>query len=216
MPLYVNYFSADDISLAANWASVITTVVVFLWFLLTQWQQRSTNLYTDFIGKYAGYTLTVLNKALGCEAGMILKINKIDTKGYFFGELHFGEVNKQTMEQYHDSMQTFYGRLDYRLPVPRRRHPFTYSKNHRYLGKLWIVDRLDFHLSEDSIEKYVSEEFDLIFFRELGVIRLNFVKPGIRNNNLPGTIYLFKSQDLEFEPYKTVPRVIFLNGSIKP
>ena len=145
-----------------------------------------------------------------------MNIRDIDNKGFFKGEFDFGETEMTRQNErpiainLRDGIFTFLGKLNHRLLRNKTRHPFKPEENRQYLGKLFIVDRLDFSFSDYKIEDYLSAEYDIVHYREMQTMKFTLSKVYKADRpELPKTFTLYKSAGFDFEPYKNVKQTVF-------
>ncbi|HWZ21250.1 MAG TPA: hypothetical protein VNW06_01280, partial [Cytophagaceae bacterium] len=60
-----------------------------------------------------------------------------------------------------DSLNSFYGKIDYYVSFKKDVHPLKAATNNIYTGKLYVVDRLDIPYKIETIDTYVTHEFDV-------------------------------------------------------
>lgn len=215
MILCINWWTLEQISAAI---SIATPFILLVWFYYSQKQTLSKNYYDEIDGIYAGFTDAIGKPQHNGRiyGGIIMNIRDIDNKGFFKGDFDFGETEMTTQNErpiaisLRDGIFTFLGKLNYRLFLNKTRHPFKPKENRTYLGKLYIVDRLDFSFEDYKIEDYLSAEYDIIHFREMQTLK--FILSKVYKNDrpeLPESFTLYKSAGFSFEPYKNVKRTVF-------
>lgn len=200
--------------------SIGTPVILLLWFYYSQKQTLSKNYFEKIPGIYGGFTDPICDqtKEKGrIYSGIIMSIKDIDNKGYFKGEFDFAETttdligNKIVGRKLIDGIASFYGKFDFELCWNKTRHPFKPKENRTYIGKLYIVDRLDFDFENYQIETYLKAEYDILHYREMQTLKFTLSKT-YKNEKLlfPATFTLNKTLGLNFEPYKNLIDTVFL------
>ena len=177
-------FPGFDIEKFAAVISIATPVVLLIWFYYSQRQRFAKNYFDEINGIYAGYTdpISIVPDKRGLNAGIIMNIVGTDENGYSKGEFDFAETKTDITSNYisdttiRDGMHTFIGKLNFELFKDKTRHPFKAEQNRIYIGKLYIVDRLDFQFEITSIETYLQAEYDIIHYREMKVMKFTLNK----------------------------------------
>lgn len=198
--------------------SIATPVILLIWFYYSQKQILSKNYYNEIDGIYAGFTDAIGNPHHNGRiyGGIIMNVRDIDNKGFFKGEFDFGETEMTTQNEIpiainlKDGIFTFLGKLNYQFYLNKTRHPFKPKENRTYIGKLYIVDRLDFSFGGYKIEDYLSAEYKIIHYREMQTMKFTLSKV-YKNDRpeLPKSFVLYKSAGFDFEPYKNVKQTVF-------
>jgi hypothetical protein len=218
MLMRVDSISLEDLS---NLISIITPVILLVWFYYTQRQSLSKIYFEEISGIYAGFTEPVSSKAeqerLGkIYAGMVMNIREVNTNGYFKGELDFSErtnfvendIPKSKMLR--DAMHIFYGNMKYGFQWDKKRNPFKLEENRTYLGTLYIMTRLDILTEGNNLQKYVQAEYAITHYREMEIMKLELKKKYEKHSLLlPSSFTLHKSSGFEFEPYRFVKDMVF-------
>ena len=200
--------------------SIVTPIILLSWFYYSQRQILSKSYFENVPGIYGGFTdpISDQSKEKGhIYSGIILNIREIDDKGYFKGEFDFAETttdlidNKIFDRQLTDGVYQFYGKFDFKIYQSKIRHPFKPNQNRVYIGKLYLVDRLDFNFDSYNIETYLKAEFDILHYREMQTLKFTFSKSYKKDSpKLPSTFILNKKIGLNFEPYNNLVRSVFL------
>ncbi|WP_183576980.1 hypothetical protein HDF18_12170 [Mucilaginibacter sp. X5P1] len=210
-------FSLSDLN---NIVGISTPIILLMWFYFSQRLNLSNKYFSEVVGNYAGFTET-LNLELEKKengriySGIIMRIVDIDANGYFKGEFQYGEnltVTGTRALEFHQIMEgvyTFLGKIDFQLYLKKNRHPYKVSDNRKYLGKLYIVDRLDYQYEKYDFETYMKAEYDIIHFREMKAIKFMFVKANSENFELPKEFILDRQIDLSFSPLENVKSTAF-------
>ena len=143
----------------------------------------------------------------------ILSIKSINSDGFFIGEFDYGERDREREDgppQIVDSLNTFYGKIDYKVSFKHGVHPLKPETNRTYKGKLYVVDRLDIPFKISTIETFKTHEFDVIHYREMGVLELTFFEEYRKGSfEYPQSLILQKSKGIGFEPYQTLKNTVF-------
>lgn len=204
----------DDIS---NLVTIFTPVILLLWFYYSQRATLSKDYFSELGGIYGGFLKAVYQPQPGetVYAGIIMNIRDVDNKGFFKGEFDYAETLGGQGPQLQgrnitDGIYQFFGEMDFKLFLDKKRHPFKVKKNRIYKGKLFIVDRLDFQFDDYKIEQYVRAEYDIIHYREMESLKFKLSKVYRAGaQELPDNFVLHKSAGFDFEPYKNVKRLVF-------
>jgi hypothetical protein len=140
----------------------------------------------------------------------------VDSNGFFRGEFRYGEnlttsqSNTVQFQQLVEGVHTFLGKLNHKFSFPIRRHPYKPSKNRIYLGKLYIVHRLDFLYEQYKFEDYVKCEYDIIHYRDMKALKFTIcAKYDNAELTLPRMFSLDKHFGLTFEPSGNVESSAF-------
>lgn len=193
--------------------SIVTPIILLFWFYYSQRQILSKNYFEKLPGIYGGFTDPKNEGGQGYQvySGIIMNIKDIDNKGYFKGELDFAETTtEQLPRKLIDGIATFYGKLNFKLVYSKKRHPFKPKENRIHVGKLYLVDRLDFDFENYKIENYVKAEYDILHYREMQVLKFTLSKVYRKEGfYLPNSFLLYKTLGFNFEPYKNLIDVVF-------
>jgi hypothetical protein len=181
--------------------------------LYSQEEKFRKNYFGEIPGIYGGYTVPTILAEEGTTvyAGAILSIKSINSDGFFIGEFDYGERNGSLPEpQLIQSINTFYGKINYSVTFKKSVHPLKPETNRIYKGKVYVVDRLDIPFKISTIESFMTHEFDLIHYREMGVLELTFFKEYRKGAfDYPQSLILQKSKGVGFEPYQTLKDTVF-------
>jgi hypothetical protein len=211
-------FGLEDWS---NLISLVTPVILFIWFYYSQKQSLSKDYFGEIEGIYAGFTTPIVTPNHGGQmySGVIMNIRTVDNKGFYKGEFDFAEtesctINGQhTFNQLNDGVYSFFGESRFRLHIDKKRHPFRTEENRTYKGNLFVVAHLSFPLDETKLEDYLIAEYNVIHFRERESLKLTIKKVHRTGaQTLPKEILLHKSSKLNFEPYKNLKQIVFKNN----
>jgi hypothetical protein len=202
----------------ANLISIITPLILLVWFYYTLKQSLSKNLYNELRGIFAGFIRPSFHGKDGdmVHAGMILNIRDVDHKGYFKGQFDMRESVSSVKDSVvsvrvvSDGLYSFLGDIKFELFRDIKRHPFNVKENRIYSGKLYIIDRLDFNLERFDMKDYVRAEYSIRYLREMEVLELTLDKVHRKGSqNFPAKTILYKSAGFSFEPYESVKKVVF-------
>lgn len=202
----------------ANLISIITPVILVIWFYYSQKQILSQKYYEEVDGIYAGFTEPIMKPENNGRlySGIIMHIRETDNKGFFKGEFDYSErelfmksgIPDEKMRT--DGIYNFMGNLRFRMKRGRKRHPFKPAQNRKYKGTLYIVDRLDFDFNKYEIETYLTAEYEILHLRELQAMQFVLKKTHRENGQtLPAKFTLYKRFGASFEPYRNVKEVVF-------
>jgi hypothetical protein len=204
----------DDIS---NLISIATPLILLVWFYYSQRATLSKDYFAELAGIYGGFLEATYKPREGetVHAGIILNIRDVDNKGYFKGDFDYAEtLGGQGMQlqgrNISDGVYQFFGEMKFELHLDKKRHPFDPAKNRTYKGKLFVVDRLDFRFDDYKIEQYVRAEYNIVHYREMETLKFTLStvhRTGAQE--LPAHFLLYKSAGFDFEPYKSVKKVVF-------
>jgi hypothetical protein len=208
-------FGLGDIS---GLISILTPLVLLLWFYYSQRQVHSNNYFTEVSGIYAGFTTPKVPAPHNGQmhAGIIMNIRSVDSRGFFKGDFDYAETESYTQGGQHlfgnvtDGVYSFFGDIDFELYRNKKRHPFKLKENRIYKGNLYIVDRMDFQVENYKIEDYLVADYSIEHRREMGTLTFalrKVYKPG--SQKFPDKFVLYKSTGLNFEPYKNLKRIVF-------
>jgi len=216
----INYFN-DHLTffevLSAS-VSIVTPLILFIWFLYSQYQSYFKTYCKELEGIYAGFVPSTrpLSESKGINAGIILYVRDVDTKGFFKGEFEFGEarLSLQNMIPVHSlvsiGIHTFLGKLKFEIYRDRIRHPLKPKENRIYNGTLYVIDRFDFAFDTNKMEDYLQAEYRIIHYREMKTLKFSLSKIYKEvAQKLPTEFTLYKSSNFAFEPLKGVRDVIF-------
>ena len=94
----IDFFHSSEHTLLESLSqifSLATPIILFIWFCYTQHQRYLANYCKELEGIYAGFVNTSRNTPdlKGLQAGIIMNIRDVDNKGFFKGEIEYGEVN---------------------------------------------------------------------------------------------------------------------------
>jgi len=210
-------FSLSDLN---DLVGISTPIILLMWFYFSQRLKLSVKYFSEILGNYAGFTET-LNPELERKengriySGILMRIMDVDTNGYFKGEFQYGEnliVSGDRVVEFRQVMEgiyTFLGKMDFKLYWKKNRHPYKISENRRYLGKLYIVDRLDYQYEKYDFETYVKAEYNIFHFREMKALKFTFVRSTGENIKLPEEFILDRQLDLTFNPSVNVKSTAF-------
>ena len=200
----------------SNTIGIATPIILLFWFYYSQKQNFSKIYYDQIDGIYAAFTDPIYMKkdTPSLHSGIIMHIRDTDGKGYFKGQLDYGETttNGVTQTKNHDGIYDFFGKINFEIYKNKTRHPFKPDENRIYKGTLFIVDGLDFDFENNNIKNYVSAEYEILHYREMEALK--FTLKRIHNSDkpkLPLTFTLRKKFGFEFEPYKSVKQTVFSN-----
>ena len=207
-------FGFTVIQLINSLISILTPIVLVIWFIYSQKQYLSNSYLKEINGIYGGYCEPVKNAKN--EAGIIMNIRDTDNKGYFKGELQFKEIKRELVndnvveKEMVSGIHSFFGKLNHKIFFNKKRNPFKVKTNRLYKGSFYIVDRLDFNFEKNELNDYLVFEYDILHFREMQILKFTFKKQ-YRNKgkDLPKTFKLHKSLGLDFEPYMNVKKSVF-------
>jgi len=169
-------FGLGDIS---DFISILTPLVLLLWFYYSQRQILSDRYFSEITGIYAGFT-TPKTQAIHkgqMYAGIIMNIRNVDSRGFFKGDFDYAETESYTQEEQYlfghvtDGVYSFFGDVDFEIYKNKRRNPFKLSENRIYSGNLYIVDRMDFQLENYKLEDYLVAEYSVVHYREMETIK---------------------------------------------
>lgn len=218
-------FMGDKITLEdiSNLISIATPFILLIWFYYSQRQTLSKDYFSELNGIYAGFTepISKVEDKKGLHAGIILNIRETDDKGYFKGQFDFAETitetsgNRVGFRKIRHGIHTFIGKMEFEVHRDKIRHPFKPDQNRTYKGKLYIVDRLDFLFENYKIEDYLSAEYDIKHYREMGTFVFTISKVHRQDrHDLPPKFTLFKKMGAVFEPYSNVKQVVFVENTL--
>lgn len=197
--------SLSDLS---NIISIVTAIVLVVWFRYSRKSYLAENYFKEITGKYGGFT-EAFNEDIS-NGGILLRILEIDANGYFIGEVEYGEVrtfiddNRLVDEQIRDGVYTCIGLINHKFKREKKRHPMKVKENRKYKGKFYIVTRLDYEFNKYNFDQYVHLEYNLIHNREMNVLELQLVKSYDTTYELPKKMTLHKSRGLSFDVYDSV------------
>jgi len=200
--------------------SIGTPIILLLWFYYSQRRALSKSYFDNVPGIYGGFTEPISDQSKEdgrIYSGIIMNIRDIDDKGYFKGEFDFAETttdlvgNRIEYRKLIDGVYQFYGKFDFELFLNKTRHPFKPEQNRTYVGKLYLVDRLDFDFGNYEIETYLKAEFDIVHYREMQTLKFSFSKVYKKDApKLPPSFVLNKKIGLNFEPYINLVNTVFV------
>lgn len=204
----------------SNIISITTPIILLLWFYFSQRLKLSNQYFSEIVGSYAGFTESInpeveKNEKGQIYSGILMRIMDIDSNGYFKGDFEYGEnlttSNNHTIEfrQLMEGVYTFLGKLDFKLYRKKTRHPYKISDNRSYIGKLYIVDRLDYQYEKYDFETYVRAEYDIIHFREMKALKFKFVKNYRQKLDIPNEFIIDRHIGLSFNPSDSVKSTAF-------
>lgn len=198
--------------------SLTTPIILFVWFCYTQYQRYLASYCKEIEGVYAGFVSSSRNlpDIKGLKSGIIMNIRDVDNKGFFKGDIDYGEVKLsfQNMIPVNKPMSagthTFLGKLNYQFYRDKIRHPLKPEENRIYKGKLYIITRFDFPFEIIKMEEYLHAVYDITHYREMKVLTFNLDK-SIKEmgQKLPESFTLYKSAGYPFEPLKGVTDIVF-------
>jgi hypothetical protein len=203
----------------SNVISIITPIVVLIWFYYSRKQILSKDYYSEIKGIYAGYTepFRMTTNLENVHAGIIMNIRDADSSGNFRGEFEFreklyvAENSKLISKNVTGASYSFIGKMNYSLHFDKKRNPFRPKENRTYLGKLYIIERLDISFQDYKMEKYYVAEYKIIHFREMQSLKFEFKKDYKSGIICPKSFVLYKKFGFDFEPYKVVKNWAFNN-----
>jgi hypothetical protein len=208
-------FSAITLDGTAQIFEIFTPVILFIWFLYSQEEKFRKNYQGEIPGIYGGYTTPVIAAPPGhtIYAGAILSIKSVNSDGFFIGEFDYGERDRAREDgppQIISSLNTFFGHINYHVSFKRDVHPLKPETNRTYKGKLYVVDRIDIPFKISAIESFITYEFDVTHYREMGVLELTFSREYRKSGfEYPQSLILQKSKGIGFEPYQTLKETVF-------
>ncbi|HRE68805.1 MAG TPA: hypothetical protein PLM56_17950 [Cyclobacteriaceae bacterium] len=208
-------FGLGDLS---DLISILTALVLLLWFYYSQRQILSGKYFSEVAGIYAGFTTpkTQAQHNGQMHAGIIMNIRSVDSRGFFKGDFDYAETESYTQGDQHvfglitDGVYSFYGDFDFEIYRSKKRNPFKLKENRIYKGNLYIVDRMDFKLEDYKLEDYLIAEFSAIHYREMETIKFKLNKVHRKGSQkFPDEFVLYRSSGLNFEPYKNLKTIVF-------
>ena len=205
-----------DISKISDIVSIATPVVLLIWFLISRKTHLQETYQKEILGYYGGFTKPIDNSLGINQGGILLRILSVDANGYFIGDFDFGE-NKTTVtpnnqlffQQIRDGFYTCLGKIDHEIYASQDRHPYKADENRTYIGKFYVVDRLDFEFKSYNFETYIQLEYDLVHYREMNVIELKLFKKHREISQLPDEITVHKKIGLSYDLYDSVKSIAF-------
>lgn len=218
----VQFLTSFTLSQISSVISIITPVVLLFWFYYSRKQILSKSYYSEIDGIYAGFPkpISLPTRGGAVNAEIIMNIRDVNESGYFKGEFDFAEaetffLNRIPISNINlDGFHSFLGKLKFTLYQNRSRHPFKPKENRTYLGKLYVIERLDFAFEGFKVEDYLKCEYDIIHHREMQTLKFTLTKTHKDTDPaLPKSFVLYKSFGFAFEPYKNVKKTIFVNGT---
>lgn len=155
--------SASVLSEVSDLLSIASPIILLIWFYYSQFQVHSKNYFQEVKGTYAGFTdpQSKIATKKQIHSGIIMNVKELDSNGYFKGSFNYGETqfltenNTPIKDSICSGIFTFFGQIDFKLYRNQNRHPYNADENRKYIGKLYVVDRLDFG-TDQKIEAYVS------------------------------------------------------------
>jgi hypothetical protein len=219
MELCGQTFKLEDLS---NLISIVTPVILFIWFYYAQKQSLSKDYFEEIEGIYAGFTTPIATPNNGGRmySGVIMNIRSVDNKGFYKGEFDFAETESCTINGQHifnqlnDGVYSFFGESRFKLHIDKKRHPFRTKENRTYKGNLFVVVHLSLPLDDTKLDEVIIAEYDVIHFRERESLKLTRKKVHNKNEpTLPIEILLHKSSKLNFEPYQNLKKIVFKNNT---
>ncbi|OFY93412.1 MAG: hypothetical protein A3K10_10685 [Bacteroidetes bacterium RIFCSPLOWO2_12_FULL_31_6] len=198
-----------SIEIISNWISIITPFILLLWFYYSQRGILSKDYFAEIIGNYGGFVTPTISpkKGFSINSGIIMTIKNINSNGYFNGNFDFIQKEFNTMESNISQVGvfTFFGEINYNIYIKKKRHPFKPEDNRIYIGKIFIVDRLDFQFENYNIDDYLRAEYRIIHYREMQTLKFELIKNHKNLNlSLPENFVLYMSKGVDFEPYTSV------------
>ena len=104
----------------SNIISILTPIILLIWFYYSQIESLSKSYYSQIVGTYSDFSEPVAISSSDkstAYAGFIMDIFEIDNNGYFRGELIYGET-ESTMTGITGKVAAtfqFYGQLNYKF-----------------------------------------------------------------------------------------------------
>jgi hypothetical protein len=194
--------------------SFSTPVILLIWFCYSQYQLYLKNYCSEIAGIYAGFPKLdeKIKDGNRKHTGLILKICDVDSKGYFRGEFSYGKIaiNDQfKISPLLSGKHVFFGKLNYCFHFDKKRHPLKVKENRAYIGKLYIIDRLDFQFETKKMDQYIQMEYSITHYRELKSMKFSIlVNHRKESSELPNDFILYKSIGLTNEPLQWAQRII--------
>lgn len=208
-------FALGDIS---DLISILTPLVLLLWFYYSQRQLLSDKYFSEIAGIYAGFTTPKTQPLHNGQmhAGIIMNIRSVDSRGFFKGDFDYAETESFTQNEQHvfglitDGVYSFFGDFEFEIYRRKKRNPFKLTENRVYNGTLYIVDRMDFQLENYKLEDYLVAEYSAVHYREMETIKFELKKVyKTGSQKFPDNFVLYKSSGLNFEPYKNLKSIVF-------
>jgi len=196
----------EDIS---DLISILSPIILLIWFYYSQKQVLSKNYYGHINGIYSGFVQpTIVGNLTDLSAGIILNIRDTDENGHFKGEFDYAERNSSQILI--RSINTFMGKMEFELYTDKNRNPFDLKDNRVYKGKMFIVDRLDYEFENYKIDDYMRAEYEITHYRELQVMKFKLLKTRASESiGLPSIFTLYRKIGFSFDPYNSVKVTIF-------
>lgn len=197
----------------ANILSIGTPVILFIWFLYSRKGDLAKAYFEEVAGIYAGYTQNFVKPYEGSfQSGIILNIKDVQSNGFFTGNIDSRQIDIKENAK-HPVVSTgifsFYGRIKHRFSFKLKTHPFNPKRNRIYKGVIYVVHRLDINIENQTINTYLRAEYNMVHYRESGVIKFTLKKKHSELLHLPTKFILHKKRGLTFEPYTNVKESIF-------
>jgi hypothetical protein len=208
--------NVDTFENLSNIISVITPLVLLFWFYYSQKQILSNLYFPSIKGKYGCFLKTTTSPVRNgsVSGGLLLEIIDVDAGGNFKGDFKIREI-ETTLDIKNfllkEGRHSFFGKIDFKLYRNKKRHPYKPNENRTYIGKIYIVTRLDFVFDLYKIEDYLHAEYDILHYREMQTIvcKLSKIYNEELSKDLPKSFTLYKSTGISYEPYKNLEETIF-------
>ena len=216
--------TTDWLTMTTSGVSILTPIVLFIWFCYSQKQMLSKNYFDEISGIYAGFIDTPIHKPTQggkVYSGIIMNIRQVISKGYFRGDFDFGATESKVINNagclfpLHDGVFSFFGKLNHKIYCNKKRHPYKHAKNRKYYGVIYVVSRLDIDDEKYKFEDFIHAEYSIIHYRErqsLQFVLIKNYKPGLPM--LPDKFTLDKSIGYTFEPLEGLKRIVFRNTRV--
>lgn len=195
-----------------------TPVILFFWFCYTQYQRYLRDYCKEIVGVYAGFVQSSRNvpDKKGLQAGIIMYIRDIDNKGFFRGEIEYGETKLTFQNPIPISRpisagnHKFLGKLDYKFYWDKVRNPLKPEQNRVYKGRLYVIVRFDFLFETQKIEEFQKAVYKIVYYREMKVLKFTLIESFKESGQkLPEEFMLYKSGGFAFEPLEGVTDIVF-------
>ncbi len=208
--------NVNTIENLSNIISIITPIVLLFWFYYSQKQILSNLYFPSIKGKYGCFLKTTTSPVRNgsVSGGLLLEITDVDAGGNFKGDFKIREIETTLdVKNYllKEGRYSFFGKIDFKLYRNKKRHPYNPDENRKYIGKVYIVSRLDFVFDKYKIDDYLFAEYEILHHREMQTIecQLRIIYKEEFAKDLPQKFTLYKSSGISFEPYKNVEETIF-------
>lgn len=202
----------------SDFISLCTPLILFIWFLYSSRERLKKDYSMELIGSYGGFTEPI-DSDIHSNAGLILNILRVDSNGYFQGELHYGEnlttitkTKELNFSQLREGFHSVAGRIEHTVYLNKERNIMKQVENRLYHGSLYVVDRLDYDFHSYNFEAYIQLDYQITHYREMNVIELKLLKNHkdiLELAPLPKTATLYPTIGLMFDVPRTVAEIAF-------